>query len=383
MITEAELTVATVHARAVNITLERPVQTSGGEIPTAPLVLIDLETREGATGRAYVFSYTTFALEPLRRLVENLGKMLEGDAVAPLEIERKLQGMLRLLGPQGLTGIAVSGIDMIAWDALARANGLPLVELLGGKKKRVPAYASLRTMHPENVKEEARELAKLGFEAYKVKIGHGDIKADLVAINSLRGVIGAARLAVDYNQSLSVTGAIERVRILDEEGLYWIEEPTRADDFVGHARIAEEARTPICIGENWWGPHDVAKSLEAGACDYGMPDAMKIGGVTGWLRTAALAEPASLPLTSHIFPEISTHLLAVSPTAHRLEYLDTAGPILKERVRIEDGYALVPEGPGIGLEWDEEAVSRFLFQYRGRTEGVGRSRRPVLGSWQR
>jgi mandelate racemase len=363
MITEAELTVATVHARAVNITLERPVQTSGGEIPTAPLVLIDLETREGAPGaRLYVFSYTTFALEPLRQLVENLGKTLEGDAVAPLEIERKLQGMLRLLGPQGLTGIAVSGIDMIAWDALARANGLPLVELLGGKKKRVPAYASLRTMHPENVKEEARELAKLGFEAYKVKIGHGDIKADLVAINSLRGVIGAARLAVDYNQSLSVTGAIERVRILDEEGLYWIEEPTRADDFVGHARIAEEARTPICIGENWWGPHDVAKSLEAGACDYGMPDAMKIGGVTGWLRTAALAEPASLLLTSHVFPEISTHLLAVSPTAHRLEYLDTADPILKERVRIEDGHALLPEGPGIGLEWDEEVVSRFLFQ---------------------
>src|SRR3954447_21891559 len=143
MITEARLTVAGLRARAVNVELGRPVQTSGGEIPTAPLVLIDLETREGATARAYVFSYTTFALEPLRQLVENLGKTLEGDAVAPLEIERKLQGMLRLLGPQGLTGIAVSGIDMVAWDTLARANGLPLVELLGGEKKRVPAYASL------------------------------------------------------------------------------------------------------------------------------------------------------------------------------------------------------------------------------------------------
>jgi mandelate racemase len=175
-------------------------------------------------------------------------------------------------------------------------------------------------------------------------------------------VIGDARLAVGYNQSLSVTEAIERVRVLDEEGLYPIEEPTRADEVVGHARIAEEARTPICIGENWWGPHDVAKSLEAGACDYGMPDAMKIGGVTGWFRTAALAEPAGLPLTSHIFPEISTHLLAASPTAHRLEYLDTAGPVLKEPVRIEDGHALVPEGSGIGLEWDEAAVSRFLSQ---------------------
>jgi mandelate racemase len=169
-----------------------------------------------------------------------------------------------------------------------------------------------------------------------------------------------AKLAVDYNQALSVTGALERVRVLDDEGLYWIEEPTRADDFVGHARIAQEARTPICIGENWWGPHDAQKSLEAGACDYGMPDAMKIGGVTGWLRTAALAEPSGLPLTSHIFPEISAHLLAASPTAHRLEYLDLASSILKEPLNIEDGHALVSDGPGIGLEWDEKAVERYL-----------------------
>jgi mandelate racemase len=361
MIRKSDLTVAGLGARAVNVALERPVQTSGGEIPSAPLVLIDLETREGTTGRAYVFSYSTFALEPLRRLVENLGKALEGEALAPLEIERKLGAKFRLLGPQGLTGIAASGIDMAAWDALARAKELPLVELLGGVKKRVPAYGSLRSMRPESVVEEARELARLGFDAYKVKIGHGDVNADLEAIRALRGEIGDdVLLAVDYNQSLSVTGALDRLRVLDEEGLYWIEEPTRADDFAGHARIAEEARTPICIGENWWGPHDAHKSLEAGACDYGMPDAMKIGGVTGWLRTAALAEPVGLPLTSHIFPEISTHLLAASPTAHRLEYLDTAGSILKEPVKIEEGHALVPHGPGIGLEWDEEAVSRFL-----------------------
>ncbi|HZC18970.1 MAG TPA: enolase C-terminal domain-like protein [Rubrobacteraceae bacterium] len=360
MITEAKLTVAGLKAEAVNVELERPVQTSSGEIVSAPLVLIDLETREGTGGHAYVFSYTPLALEPLRRLVENLGTTLEGDALAPLEIERKLQAMFRLLGPQGLTGIAASGIDMAAWDALARAHDLPLVQLLGGGKKRIPAYGSLRTMHRESVVEEAQELAEMGFDAYKVKIGHGGLKADLEAIFALRGVIGDdAKLAVDYNQSLSVTGALERVRILDDEGLYWIEEPTRADDFAGHARIAEEARTPIQIGENWWGPHDVQKSLKAGACDYGMPDAMKIGGVTGWLRTAALAESEALPLTSHIFPEVSTHLLAASPTAHRLEYLDLAAPILKEPVRIEDGHALVPDGPGIGLEWDEEAISRF------------------------
>ena len=129
------------------------MQTSSGEITMAPLVLIDLKTRQGTTGHAYVFSYTPLALEPLRRLVENLGTRLEGDALAPLEIERKLQAMFRLLGPQGLTGIAGSCIDMAAWDALARAHDLPLVELLGGEKKRIPAYASLRTMHRESVVE--------------------------------------------------------------------------------------------------------------------------------------------------------------------------------------------------------------------------------------
>src|SRR5215207_9523926 len=331
MFTEIRLTISRLRARAVNVGLDRPVQTSSGDIRTAPLVLIDLETREGALGRAYVFSYTLLALEPLRRLVQNLGTALEGDAVAPAEIDRKLQAMFRLLGPQGLTGIAASGIDMAAWDALARANGLPLVELLGGGRKRVPAYASLRSMRPESVVQEVRELADLGFDAFKVKIGHGDVAADLEAINALRGVVGDARLAVDYNQSLSVTGAIERVRVLDEEGLYWIEEPTRADDFAGHARIAREARTPICIGENWWGPHDAHKSLEAGACDYGMPDAMKIGGVTGWLRTAALAEPVGLPLTSHIFPEISTHRWMESIGTYLLDDPEVEGVVVASR----------------------------------------------------
>jgi mandelate racemase len=359
--TEHALTICGLRARTVNVPTERPVQTSAGEIRTALLVLIDLETEEGTTGRAYVRSYSTFAVEPLRQLVENLGATLEGAALAPLEIERKLQETFRLLGPQGLTGIAASGIDMAAWDALARAHDLPLVELLGGVKKRIPAYGSLRSMHPESVSEEVRDLVTLGFDAYKVKIGRGDMEADLEIIRVVRGLIGDdANLAVDYNQSLSVTGALERVRILDEEGLYWIEEPTRADDFTGHARIAEEARTPICIGENWWGPHDLHKSLEVGACDYGMPDAMKIGGVTGWVRAAALAEPSGLPLTSHVFPEVSAHLLAASPTAHRLEYLDHAGPILEKPIRIEEGQVCVPEGPGIDIEWDERAVERFL-----------------------
>jgi len=276
-------------------------------------------------------------------------------------IERTLQRHFRLLGPQGLTGIAMAGIDMALWDARARACGVPLVTLLGGAPTPIPAYASLRAMSPESAAAEAQETLTLGFTALKVKIGRGDLAADLATIRAVRRAVGdGVRLMVDYNQSLTVPDAIDRARALDEEGLFWIEEPTRADDYAGHARIALATKTAIQLGENWWGPHDAAKSIAAGASDHAVLDVMKLGGVTGWLRAAALVEAAGLPASSHAFPEFSVHLLGVTPTCHWLEYLDHVGPILTEPVRIVDGQALTPDRPGSGLEWDEDAVRLSL-----------------------
>jgi len=177
----------------------------------------------------------------------------------------------------------------------------------------------------------------------------------------VRGAIGdRAELMVDYNQSLSVAEALDRVRALDDEGLAWIEEPTRAEDDRGHAVIAAAARTPVALGENWWGPHDMEDSIAARACDHVTLDVMKLGGVRGWLTAAALAAQAGLPASSHTFPELSVHLLALTHTCHRLEYLDHAGPILSEPVRVVDGFAYPPDRPGNGLEWDEAAVRRWI-----------------------
>jgi mandelate racemase len=164
---------------------------------------------------------------------------------------------------------------------------------------------------------------------------------------------------VDYNQSLTVSEAIERARVLDHERLYWIEEPTRADDFLGHARIAAAAATPVQLGENWWGPADMAKSIAARASDHVMLDVMKIGGVTGWLRAMALADAASLPASSHTFPEFSSHLLSVTPGATYLEYLDHARPVLTEPVQVKDGRVVVADRPGGGIEWDDAAIRRL------------------------
>lgn len=356
-----QLTIHSMRIRAVEVPLDHPIITSSGTIPSAPLALIDLRTNEGITGRSYIFTYTSVALQPVASLISNLETALVGEVVAPLTIEQKLSQRFRLLGPQGLTGMAMAAIDMAAWDALAQASGLPLVRLLGGELRAVPAYASLGMGPANRLAQEAAEMVEQGFQAVKFKIGFPSVKTDLEVIRAVRSAVGTEiLLMVDYNQSLTVSEAQQRLTLLDEEGLTWIEEPTRADDYAGHAQLSHEVRTPIQLGENWWGLHDMAKSVTAGASDLVMLDVMKIGGVTGWQRAAALATAAGLPLSSHVFPEISAQLLAVSPTAQWLEYLDMAGTLLQEPAGVDKGYVIPSSLPGTGLNWREDMVQRFL-----------------------
>jgi mandelate racemase len=231
------------------------------------------------------------------------------------------------------------------------------VTLLGGTPGSIPAYASLRTMTPDAAAAEAAEHIANGFSAVKIKVGRSDLPADLAAIRAVRAAVGeGARVMVDYNQSLEIADALERVRALDAENVYWIEEPLRADDFEGHARISAAALTPIQLGENWWGPTDMEKSVAAQASDHVMLDVMKLYGVTGWLRAAQIAAGHALPASSHTFPEISAHLLGVTPTAHYLEYLDHAGPILQRPVTVKDGRAYASIEPGTGIAWNEDVI---------------------------
>jgi mandelate racemase len=193
----------------------------------------------------------------------------------------------------------------------------------------------------------------------KAKIGYPTVQEDVAVIRAMRKAAGdRVAIMVDYNQCLTPGEAIERIRVLDDEGLTWVEEPTLAHDFAGHARIARAVRTPIQCGENWWGPLDLRHALDAGA-DLVMPDVMKIGGVTGWLRAAALAQAHGVRLSSHLWPEISAQLLCLSPTAHWLEYADWWNPVLNEPLRIERGMATVAGATGTGVDWNEEAVAKF------------------------
>lgn len=360
------MNVTQVHARAVMVPLKRPPRSASGEIPQAPLVLVDLQTDSGVVGCAYLFTFTRAMLAPTVGCVNALGDMIRGDALAPLEIEAKLRQRLTLIDTPGLVGLALAGIDMAAWDAHAKAMGLPLVQALGGQIKPVPAYNScgLWIQEPERLGDEVEALLAEGdFKAAKVRIGRRDFAGDLAAVRQVKARIGDdVCLMSDFNQSLTINEAILRGRALDDEGLYWIEEPIRHDNYAGCAQIASEVKTPIQIGENLLNPSEMQKAIAARAADYYMPDVQRIGGVTGWLRAAALAHTHGLDMSSHLFPEISCHLLAVTPTCHWLEYMDWADAILTEPVRIEAGHAVIPDRPGCGMAWDEGAVKRYLVE---------------------
>ncbi len=346
-------TIKAIRARAVVVPLKRPMRTAVGPIPSAPLVLIDVETSEQINGSAYIFSYTEAALKPLLNLVENIGADIVGTSAAPLERFRAIDRRYRLLGVQGLVGMAIAGFDMALWDALGRSVGKSVAELLGAEPKPINAYDSYGLIDPRAEEAEIRRSVDRGFRAIKMKIGGGGLSADIEAVRELRAIVGPdIRLMIDYNQSLDPAEACARLARLRDFDLHWVEEPVRAEDLAGHARVRAEAGVAVQTGENWWFPADCAKAIAAGASDFVMLDVMKIGGVSGWVRAAALAEAANLPVSSHAFIEASAHLLAATCNAHWIEYLDKAGPILREPLQVDAG-TITPRGPGLGMAWDD------------------------------
>jgi mandelate racemase len=341
--------------------MQEPHRTASGVITESPLVLIDVITSDEVAGHSIVFTFTTAALQPLAELIRNLEPMLQGEELAPSEIERKLAGRFRLLGVQGLVGMALAAIDMALWDALARTHGVSLARLLGGIEKPLQAYGAVGYDGVSGSAKVAEDWARRGFKGVKAKIGYPDVGEDLEVIRAMRAAVGEdVAIMVDYNQSLTPAEAIERLRVLDDQGLTWVEEPTLAHDYAGHALVAREAKTPIQCGENWWGAQDARNAIDAHASDYIMLDAMKIGGVTGWLRAAALADAHGIRVSSHLWPEISAQLLCVTPTAHWLEYADWWNIVVAEPLQVERGMAMPGKAIGSGVEWNEEGISRCV-----------------------
>ena len=357
----APLTLKGINARPVVLKLKRPIIARIATITEWPLILIDLHTEEGIVGRSYLEPYVVKSMRYLVPALKDMGEMLKGRQVAPIELFDAARKSLHFVGYEGLSMIAASGLDMAAWDALAKAAGQPLCVLLGGTVGTVQSYNSngLWLKEPQAVAEEALELRdEGGFTGLKLRLGRNRSTDDLATLAAVRKAVGEdMHLMVDFNQGLNLAEALQRCHMIDNHGLAWIEEPVVYDNLDGYARLAAELKTPLQIGENFYGPRELHKALQRKACDLVMPDFMRIGGVSGWLRAAAIAGAAGIPMSTHLYPEVAAHVMRVTETAHWLEWQNWADPILQKPYEIKGGLLHIPDVPGVGLEWNEDAVA--------------------------
>ena len=360
-----KLTFESIEVRSVSIPMKRPIVAKVGTFTEWPFILIDVKTREGIIGRSYLEPYLHDAIRYVGPALLDLAAKFQGRQLAPLDLFRDSIGALHLLGRQGVSMIATAGLDMAIWDALAKAAGLPLAEMLGGSVGKVRTYNTngLWLLPLDKLAKEAAELVAEGnFSAIKIRLGRTALKDDLKALELVRGAIGTdIELMCDFNQGQTLQEALSRCHALDDQGLYWFEEPVVYDNYAHSAQLARELRTPVQIGENIYGPRSFLDAVRAGAADLYMPDLMRIGGVTGWMRAAAIAGAAGHPLSSHLYPEVSAHLLRASESADWLEWRDWGNPIIAEPFEVKDGYATVPARPGNGIEWNEDAVRKYAY----------------------
>jgi mandelate racemase len=357
-----------IRIRPAVVPLRRALNTRVGRFTHGPFLLIDLETKGGVIGRALCFTFIALAQKLVPVLIEELVASVKSRKIAYEDapaVHDAGQKRLSHLGHEGLAQMALSMFDMALHDALAREAGLPLYKLLGGKAEALPTYNScgLGIMEPSHAAREARELVAEhgGFTHVKLRMGRDDGAAEVAAYKAVRSAVGPdIAISCDFNQGLPSLTAFDTCRAIDGLGLAWIEEPVIYDDYDTQARLATKLATPIQIGENWWSWRVGKAAIEMGACDYVMPDLLRIGGVTGWMRLASIAEARAVSFSSHLSPDFSAHVLAATPTRHWLEFMDWGQDLLADPLVPVKGFTTPRDTPGTGVEWNEKAIAPHL-----------------------
>lgn len=243
------LTIRAVGATPVEVPLNFVLGTSADVVRKVPLLLIDVETEEGITGRSYLFCYLGAAAPAIASLVGEVERVTSGEKAAPAELWAKLARRFTLIGVQGIVRMAMSGFDTACWDALAIASRVPLAGLLGAERRTIPAYNSCGLGLRDDLgalADEAEKLLAGGFRAIKLRLGYPTVQADIAAVHAVRKRIDDdVALMVDYNQALKVDEALIRGRALDAENIYWLEEPISHDNYIGAAQLVHKLKTPI------------------------------------------------------------------------------------------------------------------------------------------
>ncbi len=357
-----------IRIRRAIVPVRRVLNTRVGRFTKGPFLLIDLELKGGGAGRVLGFTFMPIGLKVVPILLEALVEAVKGRKITYAEmpaVHDLCQKAVTHMGHEGVAQMALSMLDMALHDALAREAGVPLYQLLGGSNAPLPTYHScgLGIAEPQDVAREAKEMLAEhgGFTHMKLRMGRGDAAGEIAAYKAVRSAIGPEVLiSCDFNQGLPSASALETCRAIDGLGLTWIEEPVAYDDYDTQARLATKLGTPINIGENWWSWRVGKAAIEMGACDYVMPDLLRIGGVTGWMRLARVAEARAVPFSSHLSPDYSAHVLAATPTKHWLEFMDWGQDLTQDPLVPVKGYTTPRDTLGTGLEWNEKAIAPCL-----------------------
>jgi len=329
-------------------------------------VTLQLRTDEGVEGVGMTFFGAALSAT-LKSAVDQLAALTVGeDPLRPEAVVEKLRGAAKNAGPGGIFTLALSAIDIALWDIKGKALGVPVWKLLGGFRDRVPTYASgalTRDLTLEQVVANGPKLVAKGFRQMKTQLalpGKTSAKQEIERVRLVRESIGPdIDLMCDINQRWSVQQAISIGRRIEDVGLYWLEDITACDDFAGLARVADALDTPVAGGEYVYGPVPFRHMMEARSVDIVMVDLMRAGGITQWMKIAGMAEAFNLPIVSHLVPEIHVHLVAAVPNGLTVEYMPRALRLYKETPKIEDGMLIVPQKPGLGLEFDPEVLKRY------------------------
>jgi len=358
--------IQTVRSRVARVPLDEPL--AGGppyfrSHNQFVLVQIDTEDLQGIG-----VSFFGGALSAtLKHAIDQLGELIIGDDPLPIDaLAQKLRNAAASCGPGGIVTLAIAGIDMALWDIKGKYLGQSLGAMLGGLRDRVPAYASgaLARAYPlDHLVKAVRTLVDKGFTQMKTQLalpGDTTPQREIEHARRIREAGGPdIDLMCDINQRWSVHQAIDIGKRLEEVHFYWLEDVTVHDDYSGIARVADALTTPLAGGECLYGITPFRHMIEARSVDIVMIDLVRVGGISNWMKVAAMAEAFNLPVVSHLLPEIHVHLVASIPNGLTVEYMPWSFKLFEEVPVPVNGQLAVPTKPGLGLEFCRD-IGRYV-----------------------
>jgi L-talarate/galactarate dehydratase len=352
--------------------LETPVElqymAAGYSVNSNWHVLSRVFTDEGIQGIGFAVATRPALVKALALTAEELGKELVGMNVLGIEAARaRMERAGGWVGPGGMLSMAIATLDIALWDAIGKTLGQPLYRLLGGYRDRVQAYASDALWYSlpiDALQHSAQHHVSQGYNTLKLRLGHEDRpEGEVARVQAVQEAVGPdVQIMVDAAESWNEVQAMAAGRALQEAGIVWLEDPVSHQNLAGLAHLAQALNVPIAAGEHLYGLDPFQKTFDARSIDIAIIDLARVGGITPWMKVAAMAEARGIPVAGHVIPEVHVHLLSAAPNGYLVEYMPRSEPIFKTRLKLEEGHLLAPQSPGLGVELDEAACEKYRVQ---------------------